>query len=128
MATTYDEILTKNVQAFRVRAGLNHAQLAGRMKELGYSWNRATVSKIERGERSFRAAELLGLAVCLQTSVVRLMSPLTEDKQVEFPAGQSLGVAAVEGYVTGEWVTDERILWAGDKPVRNPGRLPAEES
>ena len=48
------------------------------------------------------------------------MSPLPEDKRIELPSGSTLAAAAAEGYVTGEWITDERILWHENKPFWNP--------
>lgn len=120
MATTYDEVLLKNFTALRGRARLDHARLAARMHALGYGWTRQTVSKVERGVRAIKLEEILGLAICLETSVTRLMSPIAEDNGIDLPSGQSLRVTTVEGYVTGEWVTDARILWHDSKPLLNP--------
>jgi transcriptional regulator with XRE-family HTH domain len=126
VATPYTDVLIGNFKALRSRAGLDHARLAARMRNLGYAWNRATVSKVERQVRVLKADEVLALAICLETSVRRLMSPLLEDSRVELPSGLPLRVTAVEGYVTGEWVTDARILWHEDRPLVNP--LPEGDS
>jgi transcriptional regulator with XRE-family HTH domain len=116
----YAEVLARNVRAARSRAGLQQEPVAAGMRNLGFTaWLRQTVANVEKARRGLRAEELLGLAIVLDTSVTRLMTPLREDKQIELPSGQPLGVAAVEGYVTGEWITDERILWHGNTPVVN---------
>lgn len=118
---TYADTLAGNIRSARSRMGIGQENVAARMRALGYdAWIRQTVSSTERGRRRPTAEELLGLAICLGTSARRLMSPLWEDKSVELPSGLSLRVGTVEGYVTGEWMTDERILWLEDKPLRNP--------
>jgi transcriptional regulator with XRE-family HTH domain len=118
---TYGVILGRNLGAARKRTGLSQADLAARMQALGFTqWVAQTVSKSERNDRRVLAEEVFGLAIVLETSVTRLMSPLWEDKGVELPSGRALRTGAVEGYVTGEWATDERIRWLGNAPVRTP--------
>lgn len=126
----YGDTLARNIAAARTRNKLSQSALAERMQALGFSqWVPQTVSKSERNARRVLAEEVLGLAICLGTSMARLLSPLREDKPVDLPSGQSLRIHTVEGYVTGEWVTDERILWHENKPWRNPvpGEYPDED-
>ena len=119
--TTYTTVLGKNIRAARTRLGISQRRTVERMRGLGFTaWHGPTIGNVERGERVPRADELLGLAICLETSVQRLASPLREDSSIELPSGQPLRVVTLEGYVTGEWITDERILWHEDKPFWNP--------
>lgn len=119
--TTYAEVLARNVRAARSRAGLQQEPVATRMRNLGFTaWLRQTVANVEKARRGLRAEELLGLSIALETSVMRLVSPLQEDKEIALPSGLSLPVTTVEAYVTGEWITDERILWYENGPLLNP--------
>lgn len=120
---TPEAILAANIAAARVRRDLQQQDLAERMRALGWKWVRQTVGEVEKKEQGRRVTpgELVGLAIALETSVTRLTSPLPEDREVELPSGLSLRASAVQGYVTGEWVTDERILWHQNKPVHSRG-------
>jgi transcriptional regulator with XRE-family HTH domain len=121
MAFSYGRTIAGNIAGVRARKGLKQSDVVERMNSLGYSdWHRQTLSRVERSDRRIQAEELLGLAIVLETSVTRLLAPVWEDKHVELPNGMPLGVIAVEGYIGGEWVTDERILWHGNKPVYQP--------
>lgn len=100
--TTYTEVLARNIRAARSRRGLSQADVVERMRSLGFTaWHRPTVGNVERGERAAKADEILGLAICLETTAQRLMTPLLEDKWVELPSGESLLVGAVVRYVGG---------------------------
>ena len=101
--TTYSEVLAQNIRAARSRTDLGQEAVAERMQNLGFSaWIRQTVGSTERGRRRPTGEEILGLAICLETTVQRLMTPLSEDKWVELPSGESLSVGAVVSFVTGE--------------------------
>jgi transcriptional regulator with XRE-family HTH domain len=101
--TTYSDVLAQNIRAARSRTGLGQDAVAERMQNLGFSaWIRQTVSSTERGRRRPTAEEMLGLALCLGTTVQRLMTPLWEDKWVELPSGEALRVGVVVSLVTGE--------------------------
>lgn len=120
--TTYAEVLARNVRAARSRSGLQQEPLAERMRHLGFhAWLRQTIANVEKGRRALRAEEVLGLAICLETTVQRLMTPLWEDKWVDLPSGVPLRVGAVVTLVTGELAasdsipTAEEFRWHGDK-------------
>lgn len=101
--TTYSDVLAQNIRAARSRTDLGQEAVAERMRHLGFTaWIRQTVGSTERGRRRPTAEEMLGLAICLETSVQRLMTPLWEDKWVELPSGEALRVGAVVSLVTGE--------------------------
>lgn len=91
------------------------------MRSLGWKWVRQTVGEVENNRRRLTAEELLGLAICLETSVPRLMAPLWEDKWVELPNGMSIRVVAVVSYVGGMTVHDSipnDISWHKNSPVQ----------
>jgi transcriptional regulator with XRE-family HTH domain len=91
MASTYGEVIAANVRATRVRKQLHQADVVERMRALGYTdWHRQTLGKVERGERSLRAAEVLGLAYALGTNMGVLLAAEREDV-IEFPTGQLTG-------------------------------------
>lgn len=117
--TTYADVLARNVRAARSRADLGQEALAERMRALGYeAWIRQTVGSTERGRRRPTGEEILGLAICLETTAQRLMTPLSEDRWVELPSGESLRVGAVVSFVTGQQlgtdVTTRDAQWYGN--------------
>lgn len=115
--TTYADVLARNIRAARNRADLGQASVAARMRNLGFpGWHPQTVSSSEKGKRRLTAEEILGLALALDTTVQRLMTPLGEDKWVELPSGQSLNVEAVVHLVAG--TNDGVLRWHGDVPYR----------
>lgn len=116
--TLYADVLAKNVRAARSRADLQQEPLAARMRALGYeAWQRQTVANVERGKRRVTAEEILGLAICLETSIVALMAPVNEDKVVDLPSGEQLSVTAVQMLARG--LSDIGVTWYDNKPVLN---------
>ena len=118
--TTYSDVLARNIRAARSRQGLSQADVVERMRALGFSaWHKPTLGNVERGQRRVQAEEILGLAACLATTVQRLMTPLWEDKWVEFPNGMGLRVGAVVSLVSStNGSNDGEICWHGNTPVR----------
>jgi 8-oxo-dGTP diphosphatase len=101
--TVYADVLRRNIRSLRGRAGLNQGLVVERMRALGYtSWHRQTMGNVERGERRVTAEEIFGLAVALETTIAALMSPLPDDKVVEFPsAPEPVTVWSVQQLVHG---------------------------
>jgi len=118
-------ILARNIAAARVRLRLQQSDLADRMRDLGWKWVRQTVGEVENDRRRLTAEEVLGLAIALETTVARLMSPLWEDEWVLLPAGMSLRVGAVITLVTGELSaadsipTSREFRWHGNALARS---------
>lgn len=75
------ERIAANIRAERARAGIGQADVVERMRNLGYTnWHRQTMGKVEQGERRVLAEEILGLAVCLGTTVPKLFDGLVSDE------------------------------------------------
>lgn len=98
----YGEILARNIRAARSRIGIGQENVAVRMRALGYeAWIRQTVGSTERGRRRPTAEEILGLAICLETTAQHLMSPLLQDGPVELPSGFFLAAGQVRSLIFG---------------------------
>lgn len=122
---SYDEVLARNIRAARARLGIGQERLAGRMRVLGYTaWLRQTVSKAEKGDRRLAAAEVVGLAYALETSIAALVAPTADDRMVTLPSGAQVAGALVAGSVRG--VPDESVAWKDDAPVFAGVSWPAE--
>jgi transcriptional regulator with XRE-family HTH domain len=93
-AVTYAELLAANVRSARARADISQRVLAQRMDRLGYGWKHQTVGKIENCNRPLFAAELLGLAVALNTTVTELTGAREGDQPVALPGEVLLEPAA----------------------------------
>ncbi|WP_300610019.1 hypothetical protein [Trebonia sp.] len=115
---SYQTVLARNLRAARSRVGIGQANLATRMRALGFTqWVPQTVSKSERSDRRLLAEEIAGLAFALETTISRLMAPVDEDQVVELqPDGPAIAVHSVRLSATNRWVAGE-IEWDGDKPV-----------
>jgi transcriptional regulator with XRE-family HTH domain len=115
----YGSLLASNLRAARAAANLSQSDVGERMRLLGFTaWLRSTVSLAEQDKRRVTAEELLGLALVLETSMVRLVVPPEETPWIELPAGPPAivhGAVAVKG--TGE------VQWTGNTPkyMRDPG-------
>jgi transcriptional regulator with XRE-family HTH domain len=115
----YASQLASNLRAARGAANLSQSDVGERMRALGFTaWLRSTVSLAEQGKRRVTAEELLGLALVLETSMVRLAAPPEERPWIELPVGPPAivhGAVAVKG--TGE------VQWTGNTPkyMREPG-------
>src|SRR5689334_22593535 len=71
----------RNLRAVRVRKKLEQRDLVERMRLLGFeNWHRQTLSRIEQGHRNLLAAELLGLAYALETSIEVLLAPAVDER------------------------------------------------
>jgi transcriptional regulator with XRE-family HTH domain len=114
--TTYRDVLARNVRAARSRCDISQQVLAGRMRALGYdAWLHQTVGNVEKGKRRMNAEEIFGLAAALQTSIGVLMSPVADDKIVDFPSGAAVTVESVQRSVQGQ--NDGAVMWDGERPI-----------
>lgn len=122
---TNDEIIAyRDALAARLRSvaagrGLEQANLAARMKALGYTWHRQTVSAVFQGSRRITAEEILGLSIALETSISELMAPLTNSSRGKFvglPNGAVVTASEVSGSA-GAGIPGGFIRWEGDNPI-----------
>lgn len=71
--------------------------LAERMRELGFSVRtQQTVAAAEKASRRVTADEILGLALCLETTIAALMTAAGFDGLMELPNGKPIGAISVE--------------------------------
>jgi hypothetical protein len=112
---TPEEMLRGNTAAALARRRLGHADLAERMKNLGYRWVRQTVGDVLNGKRQLRAGELYGLAIALETSIPALTAAAKDDDPVALPNGRTVEAATVGGLATG--FNDKSVRWHGNAPV-----------
>ena len=112
--TTPSAILAGNIAAARARRHLQQQDLAERMRALGWKWVRQTVGEVENNRRRLTAEEILGLAISLETTIQRLLTPLDEDKWVQVPSGLHLDINFVAQLVAG--ANTGYIQWHGNLP------------
>lgn len=123
-APSYGTLIARNLLAARARARLKQADVAARMRALGFSWHPQTVGEVENGRRRVTAEEILGLAAALETSVGRIMSPLNEDRHLKLPSGQTIPGAMVRDPMG--FARDNSITWEGNVPGFGTPSLPEE--
>jgi transcriptional regulator with XRE-family HTH domain len=70
---TVAETVAGNIRAYRQLLGMEQDAVARRMQSLGLAWRRATVSEAERNQRNITIAEMLALAIALDTTVEQLV-------------------------------------------------------
>jgi transcriptional regulator with XRE-family HTH domain len=105
---TVAETVAGNIRAYRQLRGLEQAALARRMQSLRVPWHRATVSEVERNQRSVTITELLALTVALGTTIEDLVHTpgpggrrgpnLLISDQPPPPAGPVIGGHVVEPF------------------------------
>ena len=107
-----------NIRAARARLKLTQAQVAHRMRQLGYGWYPQTCGLVERNQRPLLADELAALALALETTPDELALP-------------SPGVTAVlfgEQPIPAQRLTvdDGSVTWDGDmlKVSQGTGTVP----
>jgi transcriptional regulator with XRE-family HTH domain len=115
----YDSAVAQHISDIRDGLGLSQAALARRMCALGFRWFPQTVGAIEQPprkggpRRNVTIAELLGLALALETTVAELLSAHKDDP-VLLPSGDALSPAFVDGLVCG--LSPRAVTWDGDQP------------
>lgn len=91
MAITYTNLIARNVRSARAAADLSQADVAERMRGLGFTeWRRQTVGNTERGKRRLTCEEAVGLMVSMETTFEAILLP-PKDLQwqdILLPAGQ----------------------------------------
>jgi transcriptional regulator with XRE-family HTH domain len=90
MPDTYADLLAANLRAARGAADLSQADVAERMRALGFrSWLSQTMSASERGKRRVTAEEILGLCAALECPPAGLLLPrLGGSQDIALPGGQ----------------------------------------
>ena len=79
-----EEAIGRQIARLRTQRQLSLADLGGALgRYLGKPWSRQAVHQAERGQRSFTAAELIALALVLDTSVQALFR--AGHDQIELP-------------------------------------------
>lgn len=115
VATSYAEVLARNVRAARARRGLEQEPLAARMRALGFSaWRRQTVAAVEKSTRRLTAEEVVGLALALETRLYSLVEPAREDDPIGLPSGASIPFLAMHALLYGG--SKYTVTWDSDIP------------
>jgi transcriptional regulator with XRE-family HTH domain len=113
---TYASLLARNLRAARAAAELSQGDICDRMRELGFgSWQRSTMSLVERGKRRLSVEEIFALAYVVNSGVERLMSPIADDGWVAFPSGKH--IRAEHAITRMRGTSDGAIRWDGNTPV-----------
>jgi transcriptional regulator with XRE-family HTH domain len=102
-----------NIRAARARLKLTQAQIARRMRALGYGWYQQTAGLVERNQRPLLADELAALALALETTVDQLALP---------PPGVAV-VLFGDQLVPAQrlFEDDGSVTWEGDAPKISEG-------
>ena len=106
--------MADNITAARARRRLSQRDVAERMTALGFPWRQQIADAAENRRRRITVAEVLGLALALQTSVKALMDPVEDESLVELPSGQLIAVETVRWSVQGH--NDNMVFWEGNAP------------
>lgn len=119
----FTELLTRNLRYARAAAGLDQTEVRELMNALGFtSWQRSTVSMVERGKRKLSVEELVALALVYGVAPARLLRPDDGELPVSLPGGFTFhGVRLV--------MNDGSVEWKDGKPVAVETKalvLPAE--
>jgi transcriptional regulator with XRE-family HTH domain len=86
-----EELIGQRIRSRRDGLEMTQEQLGKRLGDiLGLEWSRQAVSAAEKGRRGFTAAELVGIAFALETSVGNLLTPSPDLDALELPRGVKL--------------------------------------
>jgi hypothetical protein len=84
-------------------------------EELGFEkWHQQTVANVEKGTRPVKADELHGLALALQTTVVRLVTPAEDDRWILLPNGREVLASSATTGPGAAWDGNKLVALAGD--------------
>ena len=115
-ATSYAEVIVRNLRALRARRKLDQSNVVERMRALGFTnWHRQTLSRVEQGQRKLLAEELIGLAYALDTSMEALLAPATDERGYIRLGSGAVHMEHAAARVRG--VADGAIRWKDDQPV-----------
>ncbi|MBO0813669.1 MAG: helix-turn-helix transcriptional regulator [Actinobacteria bacterium] len=110
----FTELLTRNLRYARAAAGLDQTEVRDLMNELGFtSWQRSTVSMVERGKRKLSVEELTGLALVYDVAPARLFRPDDGELPVTLPGGFTFRAVRL-------MMNDGSVEWKDGKPVAVP--------
>ncbi|WP_285031981.1 helix-turn-helix transcriptional regulator [Mycolicibacterium sp. lyk4-40-TYG-92] len=90
----------KALEDARKRSGLSAVQLSARTRELQVPVHRVAITKLESGERDITVAELLVLAMALNTAPVGLLCPGPYGKNVALLPG-----VETSQFVAAQWIS-----------------------
>ena len=76
VTTGVSALVGRHLREIRGRRSRSQEHVAALMSELGFGWERSTVSLIERGERRITVDELAGLVVLLEVRFDDLLPSL----------------------------------------------------
>lgn len=79
MGNKRDNQIGINLSRLRTQANVSMDMLAARMRARGNKWTKATVYKIEQGERALRFQEGIEIAQCLGMDTVQVLRELSLD-------------------------------------------------
>ena len=122
----YAELLARNLRAARAAAAISQADVAERMRDLGFGyWRRQTVARVEKAERRLTCEEALGLMVACETDLTAILYPAAEFTSIELPGGQETTLPAAKY----QYDPDRESVW--DRNVsrlrRRSPKTPAED-
>ena len=119
----YSKLIADNIAAQRTRLRLRQSDLSERMRAQKVPWYPQTVSEAEQGRRAIRAAELLPLAIALETTVRGLTSAPPDVAAVTLPSGEVIGAQRITRM-------DGSTVWEGNrlKIAPSSGQEPLIES
>jgi hypothetical protein len=106
-------LASANIRAARARLGITQAQVARRMRQLGYGWYPQTCGLVERTQRPLLADELAALALVLETTVDVLALPPPGVTAVLF-GDQPIPAQRLS-------VDDGSVTWDGETPKISEG-------
>lgn len=66
---TFDELVGRNVRAYREARGWTQRQLADRLRELGWPLDDTAITRVEKGQRSLRVAQARQIAAALEKPI-----------------------------------------------------------
>jgi 8-oxo-dGTP pyrophosphatase MutT (NUDIX family) len=113
-ALPYTELLARNLRAARAVAKLHQSDVCQRMRDLGFaSWQRSTMSLVERAKRKLTPEELLGLSVVFEISLDALVYAQGE-QNVRLPGGQEVTLPAARYGVS---VHPSGSVWSGNRSL-----------
>jgi transcriptional regulator with XRE-family HTH domain len=113
-APSYDRIVADNITAARARRRLSQKDVAARMEALGFGWRQQIVAAAESGRRRIAVAEVLGLALALETSFISLLEPVRDDGPIALPSGQTMLFLTVHELIWGG--SELTVSWNGNVP------------
>jgi len=127
---TPNEITARNIATYRRWRGISQEELADRLIRLGHTSSRRSVSRLEAGEKQIDIDQVYAVALALETTVDKLITPIDRQREADFGAIQyepiSLGpdieevppqtahLVLTDGNDDLQHVPDTRVTWDDD--------------